>query len=349
MWTHVYVVVPVDQKTGSLSKGHYTIDGTIATMIEPVYTEKSDLKMSMQHYALRGAVPKRSQRGLGIALSDVTKMFSGGWAPSCIGGTHDMNDFNKTMASIVPWFDDAIYKVNDAIRNNKPIIDLVNNLLKNTQEIKEHSQAYSKYNWDSKCSKDATKAYADLGLWYYNIIFQAFLPWLENSFTVTYGTVTVHKGDYEAKSEFTKTSFNGGTIDVKVVATIALKSTTKDIKAFEITQYVQDTKNQSSFNLLTFLSGLNTTVASFNSPAATTTTTPVKTGVIKGSQLTYTGTLPTKAIDKNNGIGTGAKVDTGTGLGVLGWGAIAVGAAILITSVKGTKKAVSKASTKKTK
>ena len=243
MWTHVYVVVPVDQKTGSLSQGHYTIDGTIAMLDEPMYIQKSDLKMSMEHYALRGAMPQQPQEGLAISFGDVKKFFASGWSPSCIGGTHDMRDFEGTIAEITPWFDDIIYSINDGIRNNKPVFDLVNTLLLNTQQIKAQSAHYAEYKWSSKCSKDATKAYAAYGLWYYNMIFQAFMPWLEQYFNITYKTVAgIKMGGFIPDSKFLKTSFNGGTIEVKQMASMTIKSNISEIKKFEFTPYAMGAK-----------------------------------------------------------------------------------------------------------
>jgi len=57
-YTHVYVNVPIDQKTGSLTtQGYYTIDGTLRTMQEPVHTNPDDIFMNnqMPHYALNGS------------------------------------------------------------------------------------------------------------------------------------------------------------------------------------------------------------------------------------------------------------------------------------------------------
>ena len=57
-YTHVYVVVPYDQVNGDLSKGYYTIDGTLPTMQEPAYLEKHDTLMNkLPHYGLKGAAP----------------------------------------------------------------------------------------------------------------------------------------------------------------------------------------------------------------------------------------------------------------------------------------------------
>lgn len=43
--SHVYVVIPIDQKTGSLKKGHYVLDGSNKYNIEQNFTWKRDLKM----------------------------------------------------------------------------------------------------------------------------------------------------------------------------------------------------------------------------------------------------------------------------------------------------------------
>ncbi|MBY0485931.1 MAG: hypothetical protein K2P85_01870 [Flavobacteriaceae bacterium] len=60
-FTHVYVVVPIDQETGSLSKGHYVIDGTILSNKEPIYTVKKDVFMedNLPHVGLNGVGKKK--------------------------------------------------------------------------------------------------------------------------------------------------------------------------------------------------------------------------------------------------------------------------------------------------
>ena len=47
-WTHVYVVVPVDQQKGDLNKGYYTIDGTLKEDYEPAFLQASDYFMSLK-------------------------------------------------------------------------------------------------------------------------------------------------------------------------------------------------------------------------------------------------------------------------------------------------------------
>jgi|GEM_PF-1059012 len=62
-YTHVYVVVPFDQVNGDLSKGYYTVDGTLPTMKEPLHTNPHDIFMSkMPHYGLKGSAPTATQQ-----------------------------------------------------------------------------------------------------------------------------------------------------------------------------------------------------------------------------------------------------------------------------------------------
>lgn len=55
-FSHVYIVVPIDQTTGSLDSGCYSIDGTLKNNKEPRYTTAKDIFMSgLQHLGLNGA------------------------------------------------------------------------------------------------------------------------------------------------------------------------------------------------------------------------------------------------------------------------------------------------------
>jgi hypothetical protein len=58
-YTHVYIVVPKNQKTANLNDGYYIIDGTLKNNIEPRFSQKHDTKMAgLKHYALNGAAPQ---------------------------------------------------------------------------------------------------------------------------------------------------------------------------------------------------------------------------------------------------------------------------------------------------
>jgi hypothetical protein len=55
-YTHVYVVVPIDQINNNLTKGYYIIDATTHDNLEPMFIEKHDIFMeTMPHIGLNGA------------------------------------------------------------------------------------------------------------------------------------------------------------------------------------------------------------------------------------------------------------------------------------------------------
>ena len=55
-FSHVYLVVPISQEDNDLNKGYYVIDGTIPTMQETPYSDKSDeIVLAMKHIGLNGA------------------------------------------------------------------------------------------------------------------------------------------------------------------------------------------------------------------------------------------------------------------------------------------------------
>lgn len=61
-WSHVYVVIPIDQETLNLDKGYYTIDGTLHSNTETPYLEKHDTEMSgLKHVWLNGPAPAQPQ------------------------------------------------------------------------------------------------------------------------------------------------------------------------------------------------------------------------------------------------------------------------------------------------
>lgn len=55
-FTHVYVVVPINQETANLKEGYYSIDGTVKGNVEPIFTISDDTFMSkLPHIGLNGA------------------------------------------------------------------------------------------------------------------------------------------------------------------------------------------------------------------------------------------------------------------------------------------------------
>lgn len=61
-FTHVYVVVPINQQSGKLTDGYHIIDGTVEHNKEPKYTQKEDVFMSIKlpHVGLNCPAPKKT-------------------------------------------------------------------------------------------------------------------------------------------------------------------------------------------------------------------------------------------------------------------------------------------------
>lgn len=61
-FSHVYVIIPINQITGDLKDGHYAIDGTIRSNNEPRYKEKDDLIMEKLPYIGLNGVAKTPRK-----------------------------------------------------------------------------------------------------------------------------------------------------------------------------------------------------------------------------------------------------------------------------------------------
>ena len=55
-YTHVYVIVPINQTTADLKEGYYVIDGTLSYDSEPTFSKKDDVFMNndLEYYGLQG-------------------------------------------------------------------------------------------------------------------------------------------------------------------------------------------------------------------------------------------------------------------------------------------------------
>lgn len=86
-FTHVYVIVPIDQQSGSLAKGYYVIDGTIDETDEPAFVSFKDEFMSgLPHYKLNGP---RTRRGMGLKI-DLNSVTS-----NCSSSATNPNEIKK--------------------------------------------------------------------------------------------------------------------------------------------------------------------------------------------------------------------------------------------------------------
>ncbi len=132
-FTHVYVVVPINQETGNLKQGYYTIDGTLQTTIEPTFVETKDYYMDLQHYALNGPLDGsfnwdtiKEKLFKNISLKSILNI-------RCWGGTA----FNEAVAnSQVAIFNNylansmvLLFKAIEAKQSNEVLTSMINEIL----------------------------------------------------------------------------------------------------------------------------------------------------------------------------------------------------------------------------
>lgn len=59
LFTHVYVIVPLNQETGNIKEGYFIIDGTTNNNREPIYTMAHDTEVNLPHFGLNAPKPNR--------------------------------------------------------------------------------------------------------------------------------------------------------------------------------------------------------------------------------------------------------------------------------------------------
>jgi hypothetical protein len=74
LFTHVYVIVPLNQETGDIKQGYFIIDGTTSTNREPIYAMAHDTEVNLPHYGLNA--PKTNRKGFAKKTPIVAKKSS---------------------------------------------------------------------------------------------------------------------------------------------------------------------------------------------------------------------------------------------------------------------------------
>lgn len=87
-YSHVYVVVPKDQKTHDLEKGYYVIDGTLKSTVEPSFSDSDDVFMPVKGQGLSGAIGASVAKGVSKLVSYAVDEFITEMN-SCSGAVYD--------------------------------------------------------------------------------------------------------------------------------------------------------------------------------------------------------------------------------------------------------------------
>lgn len=347
-WTHVYVVVPFDQTSGNLNKEYYTIDGTLEYENEPSFTQKDDIKMSLQHYKLNapahwgmGSTPDQeppddapTQTSSGdkqtifdiikkFSIRDVRKFLDQIKNLTCIRSAFKTKDRDRVNGIINNYFNDLIVKINNAVIDNddQKFARAVNQFYAITDLCMTASKSKIDEGWNS-CSTAAMKGVIEAYKFYHVVVGKALTVWLEDNFVkqetssevVTYNTkelISTHKFDiltWDRTASKPLTFF---------------EPKPKAIPVFEISKYVQDAigKDIASFNPLEFIASLSTALATFQSAGTNNPNNPSN---------------PNNPNNPNNQVGSNATQTAG--FGTIGWIILGVGATLFITGMKNNTK-----------
>lgn len=294
-WSHVYVVVPLNQETADLSQGYFNIDGLVK-IPQPIINEKDDIYM--EHHVLAGTSPK----GLGFSLSelglpkiDLNDFKNGGLKGflnkiSCIGGSgYDQNELENNITIITDFFNGLTSNINQAvINNNMEQLKTLTTMFRGSANLFYlcyYEKRYKDNNWNS-CTDQRLEATIAVCNFYRTKCVQALDAWLNNYFSKT------HAGTQEFISE----KKNGNTIEKKMGldwshtgATVRYNATiynytpkAQSIPAFELNSYVV---NSSGFNPFQFLETLTKTIGDFAPKNSNTTTTTNNSGKTNSGSL----------------------------------------------------------------
>lgn len=73
LYTHVYVIVPLNQETGDIKDGYFIIDGTTSNNREPIYTMAHDTEVNLPHYGLNAPTAKGKRKTIATKTTTVAK------------------------------------------------------------------------------------------------------------------------------------------------------------------------------------------------------------------------------------------------------------------------------------
>lgn len=299
-WTHVYVIVPKNQKTGNLNEGYYTIDGTIPEKDEPDYTEKNDLDMSLQHYVLNGAIQKQGLKGLnGVDLGSITGLFK---KYDCIGGSgFTQGSYEQTQKNMIAYFDEVARDINNAIlsKNDRNLSYDVNEFYAVAALCVQSYERKLSEGWNS-CTTARINGMIAMSKFYRDIVGTAVQAYMTEYFIKTpAGTGPPYKN---SETEHAPYNFNFTYTGNPVVVSMPLFNYAVkpgvSLPKFEITQAVINSAG-SELDVFSFIKSLVTPLVSNNSG-----------GTIPGA---------TDGYYNQPGTGTVGNTTKQAGFGIVGW------------------------------
>lgn len=354
-WTHVYVVVPVDQKTGDLQNGYYTVDGTLEEDYEPAFVDKIDLFMSLKHYSLNAPHTKKHQTlkggvslddlfNAGSLLTNFNSIFSNFWQKlgcTTIFGlnNHMVNprDFDRVNPKIANYFETLLSTINENSHSGN-LIELENNINQylGMSNIAKQCYYFKTADGFDRCSRAGLYAFEQT-CFIYQYIGQALKIWMNANYNVKIDTTATTY----TKASLPLSIFEYSDCDSNLTAVVSDMTLTEkgtEIKAFEITSYLKNNLppfysggevlnvDKYPINATQFLNSLGKSIVSFD-----TANTQVNPSNNAGNP-SNTGNNPSL---NNDNVATPGTTTAGGGIGGLFLGLTALG--LIIYGVKNIK------------
>lgn len=187
-FTHVYVIVPFNQKTNDLNDGYFMIDGTIDTMQEPYYLVSKDEFMPLKHYGLKRPNQLASVNIQSLKKLNITSVVSFFQNISCWGGSaYGGEELNVNIQQTTNVYNEIVADINTAIQNNdtNALSLAVNDFIGiTTRLIQGATLAKGERSWNA-CSSGNFTAFINFVTYFKTNIYPTLIQFLDQYYTKT--------------------------------------------------------------------------------------------------------------------------------------------------------------------
>ena len=368
-WTHVYVVVPIDQKTNNLQKGYYVIDGTLQEAYEPSFLEKNDLLMDLKHYSLNGPSDDGSpsdppsnpmpKGGLsldnlfkaGSLLSNFDKIFKDFWqklrCTAFLGLNESMvngDDFKRVNPKIANYFESLLHTINQLAHSGDLVaLEKAINQYLGISAIAKQCYYYKTADGFDVCSRAGLYAFEQT-CFIYQFIGETLKIWMKENYNFSIkGSATTYVKSSLPLNIFEYSDCQSN--QVALINNLVLTEKGKEIKAFEITDYVKNNLppfysgdevlkvENYPINATSFLNSLSKSLVSFDDPIVLNPNGNNNPSNPNGSNNQNNPYNPSNPNSNNGGLHPDNPKDTSpqqAGFGVMGWIIVLAGIGIAV-------------------
>lgn len=306
-FTHVYVIVPVNQQTGTIQDGYYTIDATLPTMVEPIFIDSNDTYMDkLPHYGLNGlassgTVYNPPTTTTGTTTTDTQTTDSGsssgsffknwnwdmfdGWFKGpidCWGGSAFSGDkVEESKKRAMDIFNDILNNINIAAKKGDMVelsrLEYTFRGLCATVDGAWDIKSLDSWNSCTDASIDNMRGLADSVI---NNILVPLTAWFDYYYDrhLTGQAVAFNSHDTEVMG-FYFTWTDPAYVWNSPVSTFTPKPLTEPIKAFEWSPYLESVaQGQTAFNIQDYIKGIQSILVTVQSSTGGNSTNPTDGG-----------------------------------------------------------------------